>query len=671
MSRFLSEVADQLVRVDSEAYRREMERDVDTILYHFALPMSLPWTHKVGHYRVIARDIDELEGIIAGEEEFPGADRLGELEETRVCTIPEWHTLATRRDDKDPGIIRLTRCRAPQHFELPAGYPANGQESNLRKRRRVEILDESTEKNTVSICFGGSSSRSTLRPTSNSLIEPLVLSAKLPDDMTGISDSGTLNDDEQTRHLGSYDHRHGLPLSTTKQTGAARTRTIWTVKENQARKPIYKSLLTGRVLGNGGFRRPSEVKVCLRYNGRTLTLSQKGSSSPKRKTVTSSEDDCAGSGYSSRTIDTALEAAEEYQDRKPPPQNLQCTLDLAVYANRIKRVGDIESQFLDRMRGEYLLEMNRKDRLWLTVHPPHIWSQPCEDGVMQVVCTKTGEIKGVQFNVDHARESGIDMSRPRPYPWTTALFLDKMAKQHMACCICWSETDDEGDADLIICSSCHLQVHPKCYKGQKIFDPNWCCDSCVERRGNSSLLRTSLTATAVRWARKCALCPQFGSALSIVKTNSEPKGTCREWVHVGCQTWRRSNAFEDGVCIICSGKSQFLVKCAANGCSLKFHPMCATIASHASAIHRSVKRTFLRGSIEAREDRDIYLSTQYCQETVAVSYANKKSRCIPIAYCGLHNPNRAVDRIGLLPGAIFFNDAVCLPLQRDPVTAES
>jgi hypothetical protein len=70
--------------------------------------------------------------------------------------------------------------------------------------------------------------------------------------------------------------------------------------------------------------------------------------------------------------------------------------------------------------------------------------------------------------------------------------------------------------------------------------------------------------------------------------------------------------------------------------------------------------------MEAEEDRDLFLSTQYCQETVTLSFGKKNDllKSIPIAYCGLHNPDRAADRVGLMPGALFFRDAVHLPLEK-------
>jgi hypothetical protein len=57
---------------------------------------------------------------------------------------------------------------------------------------------------------------------------------------------------------------------------------------------------------------------------------------------------------------------------------------------------------------------------------------------------------------------------------------------------------------------------------------------------------------------------------------------------------------------------------------------------------------------------------------VDISIGKKRSKKrwqIPVAYCGLHNPQRARDRYGLLQGAVFFDDSVRLPLDRKKIVA--
>ena len=255
----------------------------------------------------------------------------------------------------------------------------------------------------------------------------------------------------------------------------------------------------------------------------------------------------------------------------------------------------------------------------------------------------------------------------KSYPWATAIFLDAMSKQHQTCSICWSGPDDDKDQELLVCNLCQVRVHPTCCFGKKLFDSQWCCDSCLDYKERASDLPPSLTALNVRWARKCGLCDQFGSAVEVCQHTSS-KGNSRIWAHVSCRIWERSKAFEEGDCVLCSRTSKYLVRCAAVGCTLRFHPMCASIASYAAAVRRVSNPTFpvCVGSMEKEEDVDIFLCTQYSQDLACVSLEQGKAKkwSFPVAYCGIHNPHRAPDRWGLLPGAAHFKDSTRLPLAR-------
>eukprot|EP00977_Amphora_coffeiformis_P002325 scaffold437_cov159-Amphora_coffeaeformis.AAC.4 len=659
--------ADQLARIDDRSYRRDQTKDAESVLSELVLPMSFPWTHRVIPHQVTSRDIDDLEGIVTCQEEVPGQDRLGALLETTTWTLPQHQTVAARRSSQDPGIINFFRFRTPQFMDLSTEQSSVGlpgaksdeegiygdsgflDEINHRKRRRIDIMESNAERFTVSIRFGGSSSRSSLRPTDASLGEPLMLLAKLPNEVAGGRKLDASLAAKEAYSLGSYDHRHGLPrLDCTKRVRAGRTRTIWSSKLIASQRPGHRSLLTGCVLENGQHRRPSDVKVFLRFNGCLVTL-EKGQ---MKRAGQEEDNEWAGSGYGDHIVDKALATAEEHEMPDTSRENLQCSLAIDKYLESFEKQTSTSLQFVRRLNEPYSVRVVKKDSMWVNIRPPRLWSHPCEDGVFEVICSEPGELKGIQYTQDPGR--GVPSKN---YPWATAILLDSVAKQHQACCICWSDSGDESDKDLMICSQCQVQVHPKCYLGRSVLDAGWCCDSCVDYQQRAHLLPASLTPLNVRWARKCGLCDQFGSAVVLHK----PIG----WVHVYCRVWLQAEAFEHGVCIICSKTSQHLVRCGATACSLKFHPMCAVVASHAAAAGRASDPPHIARPIEYEEDRDIFLCTQYCQETVRLSFGTKNmKRSIPVAYCGLHNPGRAADRFGLLPGALHVKDAVRLPLQR-------
>jgi len=122
-----------------------------------------------------------------------------------------------------------------------------------------------------------------------------------------------------------------------------------------------------------------------------------------------------------------------------------------------------------------------------------------------------------------------------------------------------------------------------------------------------------------------------------------------------------------------------LIKCAAKGCGITFHPMCATLATRllphpaGSNATRKVRKGspgdvgqrsgFQKAtSMEASTMVDVHLSKQYTLTLVDVKHG-KDSDCdatssiVPVAFCGLHNPERESEFYGRLPGGhITHND---------------
>lgn len=124
-----------------------------------------------------------------------------------------------------------------------------------------------------------------------------------------------------------------------------------------------------------------------------------------------------------------------------------------------------------------------------------------------------------------------------------------------------------------------------------------------------------------------------------------------------------------------------LVKCAAKGCCITFHPMCATLATKLLAARpidshardrKSRKRSpsdvagrhhdGVQNDFEERKASDIYLCKQYTLNLVETkhgedSHFDAASTIVPVAFCGLHNPDRELELYGCLPGGdIIQND---------------
>eukprot|EP00804_Cyclotella_cryptica_P019156 CCRYP_017798-RA/>CCRYP_017798-RA protein AED:0.33 eAED:0.33 QI:135/1/1/1/0/0/2/232/913 len=195
---------------------------------------------------------------------------------------------------------------------------------------------------------------------------------------------------------------------------------------------------------------------------------------------------------------------------------------------------------------------------------------------------------------------------------------------------------------------------------------------------------------------RCTLCPHRGGAMSLL----EPKDS-HQWAHEVCRIWSNADVpeseeigsrsfhrypkFLSSACALCGGggvkrgKSENvhyvgLVQCAARGCYVAFHPMCALIASKTNMEEMisvpsrrtrvSTEQTTEEKKCEEDDDRvveDRKLCNEYTLQLVKLvrtegawprgnNTKTKKTTIIPVAFCGLHNPGRDSAFYGCLPG---------------------
>lgn len=134
-------------------------------------------------------------------------------------------------------------------------------------------------------------------------------------------------------------------------------------------------------------------------------------------------------------------------------------------------------------------------------------------------------------------------------------------------------------------------------------------------------------------------------------------------------------------------KYKGLIKCAAIGCHVMFHPMCAVLVSKSSCMEGSKQQQIKKDSIQ----EDIELCTQYTLELLEVKH--EKVQCyqgdekvkdslfmvrgggnsfdekimetsiVPIGLCGIHNPYRKKTFYGCTPGAKTMADYIRIPYQ--------
>ncbi len=137
-------------------------------------------------------------------------------------------------------------------------------------------------------------------------------------------------------------------------------------------------------------------------------------------------------------------------------------------------------------------------------------------------------------------------------------------------------------------------------------------------------------------------------------------------------------------------KYKGLIKCAAIGCHVMFHPMCAVLVSKSSCIEGSKQQQIKKDPIQ----EDIELCNQYTLDLLEVKH-EKVQECyqgdekikdslfmvrgggnsfkddetimetsiVPIGLCGIHNPNRKKSFYGCTPGAKTMADYITIPYQ--------
>ncbi|XP_057490593.1 uncharacterized protein LOC130776403 isoform X2 [Actinidia eriantha] len=150
---------------------------------------------------------------------------------------------------------------------------------------------------------------------------------------------------------------------------------------------------------------------------------------------------------------------------------------------------------------------------------------------------------------------------------------------------------DLGDQlnQLIVCSSCNVAVHQRCYGVQDDVASPWLCSWCK----NGNAVQSS--------ERPCLLCPRQGGALKPVSKRGveSENGSSMEFAHLFCCQWMPEVYIQDTrtlepianveeitetrrklICYICKVKYGACVRCSNGTCRTSFHPICAREAKH-------------------------------------------------------------------------------------------
>eukprot|EP00956_Cyclotella_meneghiniana_P009130 scaffold12518_cov75-Cyclotella_meneghiniana.AAC.3 len=334
---------------------------------------------------------------------------------------------------------------------------------------------------------------------------------------------------------------------------------------------------------------------------------------------------------------------------------------------------------------------------------PRFAMLPLDGGVLHHVCVSSGKLAATSVHK----------------------FLCDASKSDSAikCSVCWSD-EGQGLDGVCKCSTCGLLVHRNCCldKGQITPHSNvingvsgdsldgqheqWQCAVCskyTDKTRRKSRLPSRFTVDMVQEQSKeehltatngdsknapgprCTLCPHRGGAMSLLGPENS-----QIWAHEVCRVWSNAETPENkelanhpfqkhskvssSACAICGGSGQKkgkshctgLTKCAAPGCYIAFHPMCALLASKVDMSDQNLavssRKTRLsieqideekKSEDEKEDDTTIRADEKLCKEyTLQLVTLPNSEKTIPVAFCGLHNPGRGVSCYGRLPGEV-------------------
>ena len=545
------------------------------------------------------------------------------------------------------------------------------------------------------------------------VLRPMLRTASLPPSVVTGETVATekaeeLDNEGLAYSLGSYDCRVLEKLtnpkkdfSRSKKVEVGRNRLMWS-NIDQAGEPIfptsrtkvsYLSLITGQKIDEKKSRRHTEIKVGVRISGVLLTeealedqpLTTANPRKRKHSTRLVENETPALNRplvFDTRTVDE-IDSAFNFHHVTLAKKMSECgnghatknatndsdvvCLDTGVKLPTCVDKLEIVSA-LKKFDQKRSVEEKKRNNLSHSVVRPRFACVPLEDGVLRTVCLQAGNMTRVDAN-ECIKEA-------------------MTAKTGKICSVCWS---DEGDGEdcVLECVDCGVLAHANCCHDKGDFFSNeesngtsirrWRCAVCTHftrlkskpRRASKMPSRfddceTNESPYNTRDAPSpvCSLCPHAGGAMSQMSSGSD------EWAHEMCRVWSGKTMDSSTekvsplstVCALCGTAGRGLTRCAARGCLVSFHPMCAVLSSKMARNQTDQafkRRRTSRRSNEA-DEKDAKLCNEYTFQLVQLSKSKAaicenasgedSSDILPVAFCGLHNPCRDATYFGCLPG---------------------
>lgn len=695
-----------LAELDSKSYQKCLVQDANNITERILQPMSLPWTHKVVPVaRNIPCDIDEMIDVVTADDGFHapfnnGNFGFGQFETGRIRrgdslirfanSSDNFHAAARR--STDPGVMEFSTVVLPPtpHLYHPevismvqsplpvASNERNDDSQSIEgstiyrcfetmqglKRRKIAKARSCVTSFEISVKINSSSSRSSIfsGPSVEHDLNNVILEAILPLEVENGRRMSKARAKIASEILGSYKIPHATPqIQNGKQSSRTlmgRTRLMWTRKRlsDQPQRVFFTSLVTGQNLESGAEKRPRNIRVRIKF-------------------------------------DSDITNGGKLMDLGKPDVGIK--LQASLHCDKL--VQNLLDGRSDQMNFSYFI-------------PPVIECVPDSAGSIHVVCTSLGKI--LQTSISPILSLKSKKSNPCcSICWRSTeggLEVKECIEcglfAHIECCLDPGEyrtgTNDQVRNKQWTCSVCCY--HKKNHDGicgtknqsqmvtaikkskRKSRPPSRLKDAHFESKKPQKIDHPSIIKNK---EIKCAICLLSGGAMSPISVEGE-----KIWVHEICRIWtsdqRYSTISKKQSCILCGAgnslpiglrytkdesmqdisqkrySSQCVVKCAAAGCHISVHPMCALLSSMTSQSinevrHEKPESNTTSDNITNAKNHDIDLCSQYTLTFASVRGSAQSfgkdpgARCesiLPIVFCGIHNPGRDQSFHGLYPG---------------------
>lgn len=656
-----------LADLDRESYQRDLLRDAESVLSNVTFPMSFPWNAPVMMVpRNVARDIDELSPIITIDDrpEYGDFGRASDPHQHRSKKSLSAYMTA-HRSDEDPGVIKLTTkiplSLAQTEMIESINFQPNtmtwsnelgdfGMQMYRRVKTREELesrfLHDNTDIAYISLRLRGSSTRRHLVSVEKaSDFSPLLLRALLPEE---VREGRRLKTDEAMEvavDLGSYDVRFNSAKNSrlSSQAVAGRVRKIWVKKGGRKHRPDYKSIVTGESM-DGSYLRPRRVALQIRVNGHIVGFQKSQLAAGSVQSIIDINQSvlkwCKTTSTSTQEPNTLFptllihHAVDEATAKINRSDESEQTRIRYVYDAAKKGSGPAPTFQQDPFHVD--LKTVGSIDVGLDVVPPTFQLVNVADNFPYLVCSSPGTLKD-----KNACSSILQIKC-----WGSS------------CSICFKTTPEK----CLKCDSCDdVLVHKSCYG----FPPEWTesdgweCDQCRLKR-TQDYARSRWCGYCNHKGGGCMSTNAYGSLVHhacmskyFVAAGFFP--FCARFSHI--EVWSDQPRGRDAcsLCAFCSSDAGTVICCAAQNCSVSFHPMCGVISSFAAELHlESKKHTDEKPSASDDEKAsDEFLCTQNTLTMMKLDYVRNNvwsTKTVPVVFCGYHNPKRRADFRGLPPG---------------------